>query len=193
MVTKRIKINDTKTEFLFCGFPPTVEQGPAWISHWRGFLKSSLFPASEISGHSWQDSTVMMMSIHVSKVCSKAFRGLYSIRKFRKYLSGDATKVLVHAFVKSLLDYFNSDPYPLAFQNTNMIRLQRILSAAARIVFFEPKFSHHTPALHNLHWLPLPYRIQLKILLPAEKKSNSLIGSFFVGFFLFFYAVPCRD
>ena len=69
---------------------------------------------------------------------------------------------------------------------TNIIGLQRILSAAARIVCFEPKFSHHTPALHKLHWLPLSYRIQFKILLPAEK-SNSLIGTFFVGFFLFFF------
>ena len=61
------------------------------------------------------------MSIHVSKVCSKAFRGLYSIRQIPKYLSEDATKVLVHAFVTSHLDYC------MASQNTSMIGCRGLL------------------------------------------------------------------
>ena len=88
-----------------------------------------------------------LMGIHVSKVCSKALRDLYSIRPIRKYLSEDATKVLVHAFVTSRLDYCN---YLLfGFQNTNVIRCRGFLAAAttaARIVCFVPKFSHHTSA-----------------------------------------------
>ena len=86
-----------------------------------------------------------LMAIHVSKVCSKALRDLYSIRQIRKYLSEDATKVLVHAFVTSRLDYCN---YLLfGFQNTNVIRCRGFLAAAAAsIVCLEPKLSHHTPA-----------------------------------------------
>ena len=85
-----------------------------------------------------------LMGIHVSKVCSKALRDLYSIRQIRKFLSEDATKVLV-AFVTSRLDYCN---YLLfGFQNTNVIRCRGFLAAAAaRIVCLVPKFSHHTPA-----------------------------------------------
>ena len=44
-------------------------------------------------------------------------------------------------------------------------RLQRILNAAARNVCLVHTFSHHTPVLCNLHWLPVPYWIQFKILL----------------------------
>ena len=86
-----------------------------------------------------------LMGIHVSKVCSKTLRDLYSISQIRKYLSEDATKVLVHAFVTSRLDYCN---YLLfGFQNTNVIRCRGFLAAAAaRIVCLVPKFSHHTPA-----------------------------------------------
>ena len=86
-----------------------------------------------------------LMGIHVSKVCSKDLRDLYSIRPIRKYLSEDATKVLVHAFVTSRLDYCN---YLLfGFQHTNVIRCRGFLAAAAaRIVCLVPKFSHHTPA-----------------------------------------------
>ena len=85
-----------------------------------------------------------LMGIHVSKVCRKALRDLYSIRQIRKFLSEDA-KVLVHAFVTFRLDYCN---YLLfGFQNTNAIRCRGFLAAAAaRTVCLEPKFSHHTPA-----------------------------------------------
>ena len=41
-------------------------------------------------------------------------------------------------------------------------RLQRILNAATRNVCVVHTFSHHTPVLYNLHWLPVPYRIQFK-------------------------------
>ena len=72
------------------------------------------------------------MGIHVSKVCSKALRYLYSIRQIRKYI------------VTSRLDYCN---YLLCgFQNTNVIRFRGFLAAAAaRVVCLVPKFSHHTP------------------------------------------------
>ena len=38
-------------------------------------------------------------------------------------------------------------------------RLQRILICLVHT------FSHHTPVLYNLYWLPVPYQIQFKILL----------------------------
>ena len=42
------------------------------------------------------------------------------------------------------------------------------LSASARIVCLVPKFSHHTPAILNLHCVPVPYRIQFKMLQPVN-------------------------
>ena len=36
---------------------------------------------------------------------------------------------------------------------------------AARLVYKLPKFSHVTPLLINLHWLPVKYHIKYKILL----------------------------
>ena len=47
-------------------------------------------------------------------------------------------------------------------------QLQRILIAAARNVCLVHTFSHHTPVLYNLYRLPVPYRIQFKILLPVH-------------------------
>ena len=48
-------------------------------------------------------------------------------------------------------------------------RLQRVLNAAARVVFLIPKFDHITPILIGLHWLPVRYRVIFKILLLVYK------------------------
>ena len=74
----------------------------------------------------WFDSH-MSMDIHIGKVCSKAFRSLYNIRRIRKFLSEDTTKIFVHAFVTSHLDYFNSLFYGLP--QSQYDRLQRVLNA----------------------------------------------------------------
>ena len=99
----------------------------------------------------------------MSKVCSKVFRGLYSIRQIRQYLSEDATNFLAHFSVTSRLD--NCDSMLFDIPKYQQDRLERILNSAARNVCLVRTFSHHTPVLYNLHWLPVPHRIQFKILL----------------------------
>ena len=118
----------------------------------------------------WFDSH-MSMDIHIGKVCSKAFRSLYNIRQIRKFLSEDTTKILVHAFVTSHLDYCNSLFYGLPQYQYD--RLQRVLNAAARVVCLIPKFDHITPVLIGLHWLPVRYRVIFKILLLVYKALHA--------------------
>ena len=45
-----------------------------------------------------------------------------------------------------------------------MSKLQRIQNSAARLVCSTPRFNHITPVLFSLHWLPVAYRIEFKIL-----------------------------
>jgi hypothetical protein len=73
----------------------------------------------------------MSMSVHVGKMCSKAFGGLYKIRQIRKFLSIDTTKSLVHAFVTSHVDYCNA--LLAGIPQYQVQRIQRVLSAAARL------------------------------------------------------------
>ena len=109
----------------------------------------------------------MSMSVHVGKVCSKAFRSLYNIRQIRKFLTPDATRLLIHALVTSHLDYCNSLLYGIPQYQFD--RLQRILNAAARVVCQVPRFEHITPSLKKLHWLPVRYRVQFKTALLVYK------------------------
>ncbi|KAK3529935.1 hypothetical protein QTP86_009327 [Hemibagrus guttatus] len=61
----------------------------------------------------------------------------------------------------------------------NAIRpLQMIQNAAARLVFNLPKFSHTTPLLRSLHWLPVAARIRFKTLMLAYKAKNGPAPSY---------------
>ena len=75
------------------------------------------------------------------------------------------------AFISSRLDYCNSPAY-------QQQKLQRIQNAAARLILQESKFCHITPLFMTLHWLPVKYRIQFKILLLTFKAINLLAPSY---------------
>ncbi len=112
----------------------------------------------------------MSMEAHIDAKCGAAFRHLYSIRRIRKYLSREATETLIHAFIFSHLDYCNGLIYGIP--EYQMSKLQRIQNMAARLVFRLPKFSHVTPLMVELHWLPVSYRVQFKLLLYVFKAIN---------------------
>ena len=83
------------------------------------------------------------------------------------------------------------DSLPFGVPKYQHDRLQRILSAAALIVCLVPNSSHHAAALYNLHWLPVPNRIQFEILLPAHralcpsKEAYKFQGGWFLQFLKF--------
>ena len=82
-------------------------------------------------------------------------------------LSSIVKKVVIDAIVTSNLDYCNSLLYNIPKYQQD--RLQRILNTAVCIVCLVPKFNDITPVLCDLHWLPVPNRIQYKILLLVHR------------------------
>ena len=79
----------------------------------------------------------------------------------RKFLTQEITENLIHAFVKSRLDYYNYLLYGL--RNCLISKMQRVQNAAARLVFRAPRFCDITPLLTELHWLNMKYRINFKV------------------------------
>ena len=92
--------------------------------------------------------------------------------RIRKYLFRRSTEMLIHAFVSSRVDCCNSLLYGLPAYQLN--KLQRVQNAAARLIFLESKYCHVRPLLYNLHWLPVKFRIDFKILLLTYKAINGL-------------------
>ena len=102
------------------------------------------------------------MSSHVSRMCKAAYHHLYAISKIRRCLTTDACKTLVHALVISRLDYSNAVLYGIKEALIN--KLQMVQNSAARLIARQRKHQHITPVLIRLHWLPVRWRVQYKLL-----------------------------
>ncbi len=68
------------------------------------------------------------------------------------------------------MDYCNS--LYLGLPKSLLARLQMVQNAAARLLTGAKKHDHITPILASLHWLPVSFRIQFKILLIVFKALN---------------------
>ena len=108
------------------------------------------------------DST-LSMEHKVNAVCRGAYLRLHNISRIRRFITQDATKTLIQAFVISKLDCGNA---LLTGVSCNLLRkLQRVQNMAARVITFTPRREHISPVLRSLHRLPIHRRIEFKILL----------------------------
>ena len=140
--------------------------------------ESRISPSTKVKNlGSCFESNLDMLS-HVNNICSSSFYYVYNICRIRKYLSHQTVISLIHAFITSKLDYCNSLLYGLP--TTHINKLQRVQNAAARLVTNTPRICHITPILKDLHWLPIKYRIEFKIVLLTFKCLYGLAPQYLV-------------
>ena len=82
------------------------------------------------------------------------------------------TRILVHAFVICRLDNCNS--LLVGSPKYLIQKLQRIQICAACLVVQLPTAVCTSPALQELHWLPVDQRVIFKVLLITYKALNDL-------------------
>ncbi|KAI4882787.1 hypothetical protein NFI96_003558 [Prochilodus magdalenae] len=162
LTAHHLKLNPSKTELLF--IPSTT--GPHCdlaISLWNSLIA----PTEDARSLGVILDGQLSFSAHIANLTRSCRFLLYNIRPF---LSQEATQLLVQSLVISRLDYCNS---LLAGLPLRAIRpLQLVQNAAARLIFNLPKFTHVTPLLRSLHWLPVAARIRFKTLMLAYKAKN---------------------
>ena len=117
--------------------------------------------------------SALSMKQQINTVCRACYFHIRQISKIRKFLSQESVVKLVSCFVLSFLDYCNSLPTDLPTENINNLQ-----NCAARLVLGIRKREHITPALKNLHWLPISQRIHYKLSLLCYKSFNSLLPSY---------------
>ena len=101
------------------------------------------------------------MHEHVNMVCKSVAFHLYNVWRIRKYIDKPTAEKVVHALATSKLDYCNA--LLCGCHKYSLDKLQRMQNMAAKIIAQQPKFSHVSPILKELHWLPISARVEYKI------------------------------
>ncbi len=179
MLSYKLKMNDGKTEFLIIG----SRQQLAKLS--VDSIKvgdTSVLAVDNVRDLGAYLDKHMSMESHIDAKCKAAFKQLYNLRRIRKYLTREAIETLVHSFIFSHIDYCNGLLYGLPKYQTN--KLQRIQNMAAKLIFQQPKFSHVTPLLTELHWLRVEDRIKFKLLILTFKGVHKIAPSYICDMFV---------
>ena len=165
----KLMLNDEKTEFIVIG---TRQQLVKVVIDSLCVCHTAILPSSEVRNLAGWFANHLKIVTQINQTCKAAFFHIFNIRRIRKFRSFSTVQTLVNAFVISRLDYCNSIFFGLP--NTELQNLQRIQNTAARPICNMNKYDHITPILVKLHWLPVRYRINLKILLITFKVIHGL-------------------
>jgi len=117
---------------------------------------------------------------HISRVTKTAFFHLRNVAKVRPFLTQKDAEKLVHAFITSRLDYCNA--LFTGLPKKSIEKLQLIQNSAARLLTKTKKREHITPVLITLHWLPVSFRIDFKVLLLTYKALNGTAPTYISDF-----------
>jgi hypothetical protein len=121
---------------------------------WRNFqnvvsLSTIVTNASFVENLGIFFDRTLCMPKQASAITKSCYFQIRNIERNRSYTSEDACKTLVCSLVTSRLDYGNA-----------LLLISNIISKLTR----SKKHDHITPVLLSLHWLPMQYRIQYKLL-----------------------------
>ena len=167
MLRNRLKMNDSKTEMMVFASPrvklPTLSVAVGVASHQ---------PAGQVRNLGVTLDVHLNMEAHVKRVCQVSYFQLKTIRTVQNVLSPEALERLVHAFVTARLDYCNS--ILVGIPDAAIQKLQLLQNSAARLVSKTGRYEHITPVLKALHWLPVKYRIEFKIIILTYKALHEL-------------------
>jgi hypothetical protein len=166
-------LNDSKTEVLLIGSKSSHDKLDI------PYIKigsEDIPPSLDARNIGFVFDHIMSCKKHINLTCKSAWNQLRNVGRIRQFLDDSSTERLIHAFVTSKLDINNALLYGLP--DALLHKLQRVQNAAARMVVRLPKHCHITPVLTQLHWLPVPHRIQYKILLMVFKALNNLSPSY---------------
>ena len=162
MKTNSLKLNDSKTEVLVFGSAQQLKKITL-----QALRVGDCVVRVTVRNLGVQFDAEMTMESHMTAVCRSAIFHLRNISRIRRYLTAAATEQVVYAFVTSRLDIGNALLYRLPLKQ--MQRLQKIQNWGARLIDGAMRYSHATPLLKKLHWLPIVVRVEFKILLLTHR------------------------
>ncbi len=179
MGSNRLKLNPDKTQIIWLGTRQRL--ATLDISPVRLHDGTVIQPATSVRNLGVIFDSELSMAEHVSSITRSCFYQLRQLRFIRHSLTPDCAKMLVHAFISTKVDYCNSLLYGATAQVTR--RLQAVMNAAARLICDLGRYDHVTPAVRDeLHWLPVPQRIEYKVALLVYKCLHGTGPGYFTNY-----------
>ena len=112
----------------------------------------------------------------ISKLSSIFFFHLRRLRKLCSLIDTASTQRLASAFILSRIDYYNT--VLAGLPTSTLAPLQRALNAAARFMAGATSRTHVSGIMKSLHWLPIAYRIRLKLCVVMHAVHNGTSPSY---------------
>ena len=145
MIGDRLMINDDKTELILIGARQQLGKINDICNISVG--KYDIYASSCVRNLGAWFHNKLSMSTRVTEICNAAFCYLHKIRRIKKYFSRDSLLTLnIHPYIASRLDYCNGLLYGLP--KSQIVKLQRVQNAAARLVLNLRKSLHFSHALY---------------------------------------------
>ena len=166
MVENLLKLNPTKTEFIVFGSSHMLQKINVSDIELR-IDNTVISPSDSVRNLGVLFDSQMTMSPQIKSVCKATMASVRNIGRVRKYLDNDTTKLLVNSLILSKMDYCNSLLHGIP--SNKLQSLQRLQNICVRIITRTKKFDHITPHMRDLHWLPVDFRVQYKIILLVYK------------------------
>jgi len=104
MTSNKLKLNKDKTEFLLF----SSKHSPQLTIPSLNFGGDVIVPSTHARNSGVIVDSHLTMVHHINSICKSSFYHLRNISKIRKFISMETTEILVHAFVSSKLDNYNS-------------------------------------------------------------------------------------
>ncbi|CAJ0944628.1 unnamed protein product [Ranitomeya imitator] len=162
-----LKLNLSKTEFLL--LPPSTNLPKSDNSLSVG--GTIITPRQQARCLGVRFDSDLSFTSHIQSLARSCRLHLKNISRIRPFLTRETTKTLTVALIHSRLDYCKA--LLIGLPLTRLSPLQSILNAAARVVHLANRYSDSSALRQSLHWLPIHYRIQFKVLVLTHKALHS--------------------
>ena len=174
MTTNFLKLNDSKTEVVLLRKQSRNEE----VDHIKtiriGNSNVKVVPTAKNIG-CFIDSN-LTMEAQVASITRKGYGSIHEIARILPNLTKEGAEILINSQVTSKLDNFNAVLYGIS--PTLIRKLQLVQNSAARLITRTKTSEHITPVLKKLHWLPVAFRIEYKILLLCFKSLHHLAPAY---------------
>ena len=167
--SRRLQLNTDKTEQIWFGSRTNIKR----IQQEDTSLpigSTIIIPVHSVRNLGVYMESEMSMRVHVGKVASACF---YHLRRLRQLHFTQTRPMMQHLASAFILLWFNYCNIVLAGLPAIMLApLQQVINAAIQLVAGLVWRDHVTPAMRELHWLPVVYRIKYKLCILMHASVN---------------------